>query len=111
MELEATADELTELCDVFAPWFLDTLDPGEIEALALLRANKPTGATFCTSDAPAIKALAMINMSHLGISLETMLAKIGLTKNLDVQFTGDFFKRNVKIGQLNLMTRQGLAEP
>lgn len=80
IELEATADELIDLPGIFAPWFLDTLDPGEIEALALLRANKATGASFCTSDAPAIKALAMIHMSHLGISLETLLAKIGLPK-------------------------------
>jgi hypothetical protein len=110
MELEATADEITALCDVFAPWFLDTLDPGEIEALALLLANKATGASFCTSDAPAIRALAMLHMSDSGISLEMALSKVGLTKKLDVQFTEGFFKNNIGIGQENFITRRGLAE-
>lgn len=110
LELEATADELQELYRVFESWFLDTLDPGEIEALALLQANKAQAASFCTSDAPAIKALAMIGMSHLGISFEILLSKIGLTKNLEVQFTNDFLERNTRIGQQNLITRYGLTE-
>jgi hypothetical protein len=111
LELEATAAELQELSRVFESWFLDTLDPGESEALSLLLTSKVAGVTFCTSDAPAIKALAMIGMSYLGIPFEALLSKIGLTKNLDVQFTIDFFKRNTKIGQQNLITRYGLAEP
>jgi len=110
VELEATVGDLASLYTVFEQFYLDILDPGEFEALALLQAGKAIETSFCTSDAPAIKALAMMHMSHLGISLETMLARIGLTKNLDQQFTEEFFKHNLKMGQLNLVTGWGLVQ-
>ncbi len=45
-ELTATHAELASLYTVFASWFLETLDPGETEALALLKANKAPEACF-----------------------------------------------------------------
>jgi hypothetical protein len=46
---------------------------------------------FCTSDAPAIKALAMIGRSDVGISMELILKKVDLQKRLSKQFTDGFF--------------------
>lgn len=108
-ELIATAEELASVHAVFSSWFLETLDPGEAEALALLKANKAPGAHFCTSDAPAIKALAMIRMSKQGISMETLLVKVGLKKNLERQYTEDFFRTNIRLGQIAQVTGEGLA--
>jgi hypothetical protein len=108
-QLGATADEFAQLYTVFASWFLETLDSGESEALALLKANRMAGASFCTSDAPAIKALAMMTMSEQGIPMERLLANIGLQKNLEKQYTEDFFRTNIRQGQIARITGEGLA--
>jgi len=109
-ELEATADEVGALFDIFEPWFLETLDPGETEGLALLLAGRPSEVMFCTADSPAINALAMMGMSHLGISFETLLAKAGLTKSLKNPYLESSFKGCIKRGSLNLVTRYGLND-
>jgi len=108
-ELGATAEELANMVSIFASWFLQTLDLGETEALSLLKTNRATGAYFCTSDAPAIRALAMMAMSEQGISMETLLAKVGLKKNLERQYTEDFFCTNIRLGQIARITGEGLA--
>jgi hypothetical protein len=108
VELEATADEVSKLYEVFEPWFLESLDPGETEALALMQAGRLSNTLFCTSDSPAIMALAMIHMSHLGLSFETLLGQVGLTKSLQKQFSESFFKSCTKKGNLNLVTGWGL---
>jgi homoserine trans-succinylase len=63
---------------------------------------------FCSGDATAIQALAMIGFSDLGISFEILLKKTGLQKNLRKHFLKKFFKENINIGAQNLITGQGL---
>lgn len=108
-QLTATVEEYAEINRVFASWFIQALDPGETEALALLRANRAPDACFCTSDGPAIKALAMLGLSDLGISMEILMKKIGLTKNLRRQFSEEFFRVNIRLGQTNRITGEGLT--
>jgi hypothetical protein len=108
-ELAATDKELADLYAVFDNVFIEGIDPGEAEALALLRAGKAAEAHFCTGDASAIKALAMLGISEHGISLETLLAKFGLQKRLRVQYTEQFFNEHIERGRENRLTGQGLA--
>jgi hypothetical protein len=107
-ELEATAEEITALYSIYEPWFVQTLDPGETEALALYNSRILKDVMFCTGDAPAIKAFVMLGKSSLGISFETLLSKCGLTKSLKRQFTEPFFQSCCKQGSYNLITGTGL---
>ncbi len=50
----------------------------------------------------------MLGYSELGISLEEVLQKVGLQKQLPVQFTKAFFRRNLTIGQQRRITGQDL---
>jgi hypothetical protein len=109
-QLTATAAEYAQLYEIFDSVFLQTLDPGETEALALLQANTSPEAFFCTSDAPAIKALAMLGLSHRGISMEMLMSKVGLRKTLETQFTEDFFKTNIRHGQIARIQGEGLLK-
>lgn len=70
--------------------------------------GRPSEHLFCSSDAAAIQALAMLGYSELGISLEEVLQKVGLQKQLPVQFTKAFFRRNLTIGQQRRITGQDL---
>lgn len=108
-EVAASAEELGTIYQIFDRVFVEGLDPGEAEGLALLHAGKAPGAHFCTGDVPAIKALAMIGLSHLGVSLETVLGSLGLNKKLMVQYTEAFFEEHIKRGQKNRITGQGLT--
>lgn len=108
-ELTATVDEIATLESVFANWFLDKLDPGEIEALALMKAGKLEEAYFCTGDGAAIEAVAMIDMAHRAVSMETLLKKIGITKSLERWFNDDRFQNRISQGQQNRIRGYGLA--
>jgi hypothetical protein len=110
-QLTATAEEYAEIYKIFDSVFLQALDPGETEALALLWANRIPEAFFCTSDAPAIKALAMLGLSQQGISMEMLMSKIGLARRLETQFTEDFFKTNIRHGQIARIKGEGLINP
>lgn len=107
-QITATAEEYAELYSIFDSVLLQSLDPGEAEALALLLANKTPGAFFCTSDAPAIRALAMLGLSGRGISMEVLMSNIGLTKRLEPHFTEGFFRTNARQGQIARITGEGL---
>lgn len=108
IEVAATIEEIVALRALFDRVFIETLHDGEIEALALLKAGKALGSLFCTGDAHAIQALAMAGMPERGISLETLLRSIGLGRRLRKQFTEGFFKQNLRVGQVNRVTGQGL---
>lgn len=107
-EISATLAEMESLRGVFDKGFVQGLGDGELEALALIKSNRIGDALFCTADAAAIRALAMLGHSDLGISMEILLKKTGLQKSLDKQFTDKFFRENRIVGQQNRITGQGL---
>ncbi|MCL0074327.1 hypothetical protein M1O17_03965 [Dehalococcoidia bacterium] len=108
-EKVATIDELNDLYHLFDRVFIEGLHIGESEALALLYAGKVPEVYFCTGDAIAIKALAMLRMSDRGIAMEEVLGAFGLQRKLEKQYTTAFFQENIKRGQENLITGQGLS--
>lgn len=109
-ELSATYEELASIYSIFDRVFIETLHPGETEALALLKTDKAETAYFCTGDGHAVQALAMIGMSERGISMESLLASIGLKRRLKRQFTEAFFRLNRGAGQQKRITGEGLAQ-
>lgn len=111
IELTATAEDLHSLYGTFDRVFVEGIDPGEAEALALLKSRKAAEACFCTGDALAIRALAMLGMSEVGISLETLLKRLGLQRKLQhFWFTEEFFQENLKRGSIKRVTGEGLAD-
>jgi hypothetical protein len=106
----ATLEELQELYAIFDDLTLQGLHPGELEALALLQAEKLGDALLCTSDAAAIRALALMGHHESGISLESMLQRLGLQQLLESQYTEEYFRSNVRKGQQDRITRTGLRK-
>ena len=109
--LSATGSDLAAIYDKFEAAFLKPVDDGELEALSLIVANKIPDALFCTSDGPAIEALAMIGKSSTGISLEKVFEKTGFRNSsgkLRHEYQEAFFQKHIGIGQLNYVTNFGL---
>lgn len=109
-EVAAKSAELQNLETIFNYATLQGLDPGELEALALINSGRTKDALFCTADAAAIRALALMGHSQLGISLEKLLRKVGLQKPLDRQYKENFFRYHLNRGKQDRITGIGLRE-
>jgi hypothetical protein len=97
-ELSAASDDIKEILSKLPPIFHDTLDPGELESLAIL--CKKDELTFCSCDAAAIRALPFLDLSHRGVSAEILLKSSGLFKpGLKTRHTEKYFKDNLEIGK------------
>jgi len=100
---------MADFSNYFDRVFLFGLDDGEIESLSLIKSGKLKDSLFCSSDGPAIQALAMIGHSNAGISMEILLIKTGLQKGLEYQFCDEFFKKHIKKGSQNFIQGAGIA--
>jgi hypothetical protein len=93
-ELTATSTEIATLIDKVNSNFIDRLDDGEQEALALLLTGRFDEFRYCTGDTRAIKALASLNLGGIGISLEELLVAIGQKNKLpDPSYSKNAFDR------------------
>ncbi len=93
-EITATTDQVEDLIKKVNPNFLDRIDDGEQEALALLLTGDFDNFKYCTGDTRAIKALSSLGLGTLGISLEELLTAIGQKGKLpDPSYSKDAFDR------------------
>jgi hypothetical protein len=107
-EVSATAEQLARLLDHFDRVFIERMDPGETEALALLLAGELEDCMFCSSDGPAIRALNLLSMPDRGISLEALLRKAGLVRRLARPFDDRFFREMQARGAQEFVRGEGL---
>ena len=85
------------------------LDAGEEEAIALLFAGKAEGAKFCTADGAAIQALALLQLSEHGVSLETILKRNGISCKITYSCSKKHFQKHLAKGNERFIRRDGLA--
>ena len=107
-ELTATATELARVYAGFDQSFVSGLHAGEAEALALFLAGRVGEAGFCSGDALAVQALAMLGFAEQGVSLEALLGGKKHDGVLEPQFTEGFLRRNLSRGCENRITGMGL---
>ncbi|HLY30727.1 MAG TPA: hypothetical protein VKQ36_06840 [Ktedonobacterales bacterium] len=112
IEVAATPDQLTSLRARFDRLFLERMDAGEAEALALLLAGELPDHRFCTGDGPAIKALALLDMADTGLSFEALLRDVGLQRGkIPLQYTEKFFQDFLARGAQDRIQGVGIAKP
>lgn len=80
------------------PTFFPSIDPGEREALALLKNPNFKDYHFCTADALPIRLLSVLDLADRGVSLEKLLENVGVKKKLPNHFTEEFFKKQLALG-------------
>jgi predicted nucleic acid-binding protein len=112
-EVAATTGQMQALYARFDRVFVERMQAGEAEALALLLASALPDHLLGTADGPAIRALSMLDMRDSGISLEKLLntASIALPRPLRRRFTEAFFREQAERGSTDRITGTGLAKP
>lgn len=109
-EYSASYEDLAGLYSCFDRVFMEGIHAGEAECLALILRQRVKETLFCSADATAIQALAMLGRSDEGISFEALLKKTGLSNTIRRHFTEKFFKENLRQGSQNRITQTGLRK-
>lgn len=90
--------------------FIQTIHAGEAEALALLFSGTLPDHLFCTAEAPATKALALLDMKDVGISFEDLLSGAGEHPKLLRHYTERFFREALTEGAKMRIQGVGLRQ-
>jgi len=109
-EVNATIEDLQSLHETLSSATLHGLDPGELEALAVLHGGAIEEVVFCTADGAAIRALALLGHSESGISFESLLKEVGLQKALEDHYSEKFFRYHLERGKQDRITGTGLRK-
>jgi hypothetical protein len=80
---------------------------GEAESLAYLFANPQKDWLISSGDAIVFKVLGNCGCGEQGISLEEILSRFGLTKQLEWQYSKQFREKYTKIGQQDRIQGRG----
>lgn len=107
-EVSASAEQLAALLGRFDPVFIQRMDRGEAEALAVLLAGELGDCLFCSADGPAIRALNLLTIPERGISLEALLRRAGLQRQLTRPFDERFFRKMQTRGAEEFIRGEGL---
>ena len=82
---------------------------GEKETLAFLWGESDDW-RICAADGGVFRALGVLGKSEQGVSLEKILADIGLARRLDWQFTEEFRRKYTSMGQADSIQGGGLSK-
>jgi hypothetical protein len=79
--IDATADEIQATFENFAPVFMQGIDDGEKEGIAIIRFEKSEDCVFCTGDTNAV-AIGMLAIDNRSVSFESVLqvAKVAVPR-------------------------------
>lgn len=101
-----TASELAAFKSRFDDLYIEKLDDGETESLAICERDDEY--EICSADAIVFKVLAVIDRSEQGISLEELLQRVGLGRSLEWKFRRDFRLKQHQSGLRDRMAGIGL---
>lgn len=105
--VDVAPTDVKKFIDRFDPTYFEKLDPGEAESLAYLEGSGDP-CLICSSDAIVFRVLAQLDRAEQGISLEEVLQKIGLGRNVTQQFRRDFRLKWTKSGAAEKIRGIGL---
>ena len=95
--LGASAEEFEAVQSKITLEFAKSVDPGEMEAIAVLASGRCEEHRFCTADAVAIKLLAVLNLGAYGVPVKKLLEPIGYRKEVPRQYGEKYF--NAKLAE------------
>ena len=108
--LDCDQDELRNTLELFDRSVQQSVDPGELHALTLLRCwcEEPLP-RFCSADRMAIVCLCLLGFPDAAVSLESLLTSVGFTVELKARFKTTALERWLIDGRQRKMQSLGLA--
>lgn len=108
--LDCNEGELRETLELFDRAVQQSIDPGELHALTLLRCwpDQPRP-RFCSGDKMAVVCLCLLGYSASAISVEALLSAVGLSAELKFQFSEKAMEGWVTEGKRRRLQGEGLA--
>lgn len=94
--------------DKFDVQYKDVIHPGEKETLAFL-CNSPENWLVCSADKAVFRVLGLLGKSDKGISLEEVLKEIGLSQELEWQYTKKFRQKWTHAGNVDSIQDKGFV--
>lgn len=88
---------------------MQKLDPGETESLVFCL-EEGVACLLCSSDAVVFRVLAQLDRTEQGVSLEEVLASVGLGRPLDRPYTKSFRKEFASKGLQDRLAGMGLKK-
>lgn len=87
--VDVMPSQLSTFLSQFDRTYLERLDTGEAESLAYLM-NSSDPCLICSADSIVYRVLGNVDRAEQGVSLEEVLQKVGLSRQLRRQFTKAF---------------------
>lgn len=109
VEVTVSTDDVARLRARFDAAFRKQLDAGEAEALAYLISREDDEIRFVTSDASALRAVAMLGIAERAMCLAEVLQLCGLGRPLPRQHDHVFFRTHIEEGRRRFVTGEELA--
>lgn len=108
--IDVNAAHLVETQALFDASIRDSVDPGELEALTLLRTWDGPRPRFCTADRLATIALCLLGFADAAFSLEKLLELVGLGRpHSPHRYSEAAMQEWLKVGRARRITGAGLA--
>jgi len=93
--------------DKFDILYQADIHDGEKETLAFLYDSSENW-LVCSSDGAVFRVLGLFQRGNQGISLEEILKKIGLSRELELRYTKKFREKHTYLGQIDSIQNKGL---
>lgn len=108
---EADAADLLETQARLPPIAREGVDPGELEALTLIRLAKDPKPVFCTADRLAFHGLCQLGFQEQALSLEALLKRVGLAPKggLNRQFSQKLFEHWIREGSIEAIQQRPIT--
>lgn len=104
------AQDARDFLNLFQPGYVEDLDPGELELLALMYREKEQPYLVCSADAIVPKVLVNLQMQDRCISLEEILQQLGLGRKLPSMFSRDRRDKWERDGFADMMQGRGVRK-
>jgi len=90
----ASLKDIAALSALLNDFFLDSIDAGEQEIIALIHSSQRKNEfLFCTADKLAIECLGILGLRYQGISLEELLQKLHIPTKLRLSYSKQAFEK------------------
>lgn len=105
----AEPTDLASVAASFDPTVRERVDAGELEAITVLVRSATPAPEFCTADRMAAVALCLLGRSGLLVSLQRLLERIGLGRQLQWRFSEQAMTQWREEGRTRHLAGEGIA--